>query len=151
MSLDHKPLGNPNWGKGKPSANPFGRPKGPTKKTLDVKRRILLKWNTHPVDKLVRIANFVEATNPDLCAKIWLRILDSCELEERKNKNSLPPITEAAETTTEADALKILEEIENGRAKEAIPPSNSNGLETRETNIQTETSSTEDIPSDQGK
>src|SRR5260370_12434706 len=110
MSLDYKPLGNPAWGKGKPSANPFGRPKGPTKTRLDVKRRILLKWHTHPVDKLVKIANFIEVTNPDLAGKIWMRILDSFELEEKKHKEIFPPIAEQTFSLTKPDALKIFDD-----------------------------------------
>lgn len=118
MSLDYKPLGNPKWGKGMPSANPMGRPKGPPKKTLDVKRRLLNKWQTHPVDKLVKIANFIEPTNPELAGKIWMRLLDSCELEERKKKDTLPPIEKGEETPSDLENLKLLEELENGTVKD---------------------------------
>ena len=146
MSLDVKPLGNPKWGKGMPSANPLGRPKGPTKVRLDSKRRLLGKWKTHPVDKLVRIANFIEATNPEMAAKIWIRLLDSCELEERKRKDTLPPIEsdEKTETPTEAESLKILEEIENGQ--KALAGSNSDGLAAGPTPIQTETGPAQNLP-----
>jgi hypothetical protein len=145
MGLDYKPLGNPKWGKGMPSANPLGRPKGPTKARLDSKRRLLGKWRTHPVDKLVKIANFIEATNPEMAAKIWIRLLDSCELEERKRKDTLPPVSEGEiETPTEEEALRILKEIENGQ-QEALAGSHSNGLATGTTPIQVETGPTEDL------
>jgi hypothetical protein len=132
MGLDYKPLGNPKWGKGMPSANPLGRPKGPTKTALDTKRRLLAKWRTHPVDKLVRIANFIEATNPEMAAKIWIKLLESCELEERKKKDFLPPVDKSEEVTlSEKDALKILEDIENGQTQ-ALADSDTNSMAGRQ-------------------
>jgi hypothetical protein len=83
-------------------------------KKLDVKRRLLGKWQTHPVDRLVKIANFIETQNPEFAGKIWIRLLDACVEEDRKIKSSLPPITERTDTPIETDPEKLLEDLENG-------------------------------------
>lgn len=146
MAIDGQPT-HQRWTKETAPVNRGGRPKGSVqKKSLDVKKRLLGKWQTHPVDKLVKLANFIEPSNPELAGKIWLRLLDSCELEERKNKNSLPPMIAGEETTSEIDALKQLEEIENGSTKQINSSSDSVGMAPGEITVQTETVPTEDLP-----
>src|ERR1700690_532498 len=62
MGLEKKTEGNPAFKAqtANGSLNPGGRPKGAlSKKTHpQVKERLLGKWKTHPVDKLVELANF---------------------------------------------------------------------------------------------
>lgn len=107
---DDKPLGN----HPKPPVKKAGKPIVPREpKKLQVKKRVMGKWKTHPVDKMVRIANFIEASNPELAAKIWMRLLDSCELEEKAKKGYMPPPA-GNESAAEAEAMKALEELENG-------------------------------------
>lgn len=144
MSLDRKPPGNPNMVKGhKMSQNR----KTTEPKKLQVKKRLMGKWRTHPVDKLVSLANFIEATKPEMCAKIWLRLLDSCELEEHKKKGSLPPITSGEEhTNSDEDAMRLLEEME--KTDETTPASNPLSMAEGPTEVQAETSSEEDLRRD---
>lgn len=103
---------NRNWVKGMKPVNPTGRPKGTADKSpISVKKRVIGKWRTHPVDKLVTIANFIQATNPEFSGKIWMRLLDSIEAEERKNKSSQSPVPISETTIPESDD-KLLEELE---------------------------------------
>ncbi len=144
--LDPKPLGN----HPKPPS-PKGRTYGKREpKKLQVKKRVMGKWKTHPVDKMVKIANFIEASNPDLAAKIWMRILDSCELEEKAKKSFMPPSV-GDESLAEREAAKALEEAE--KDDEATPQSGSDGLERRETDLQAKTCPEKDLqgdPAEQG-
>ena len=118
MGLDKKSEGNPalkEQGPGK-SLNMGGRPKGSlSKKTHpQVKERLLGKWQTHPVDKLVEIANRVTATDPKMAAEIWTNLLKYFEptkkpVESAPEKTTPEEAKEAAEET-----FKLLQEIENG-------------------------------------
>lgn len=124
--MDDKPLGNhPKPPKGPSKAQRARGPQEP--KRLQVKKRVLGKWKTHPVDKMVRIANFIEASNPELAAKIWMRLLDSCELEEKAKKGYMPPVV-GNESAAEAEAMRALEEAE--KDEQATPQSNSDGMGT---------------------
>ena len=144
QSTDDKPLGN----HPKPPVSKKGR-KGNTgprePKKLQVKKRVMGKWKTHPVDKIVKIANFVEARNPELAAKLWVRLLDSCELEEKAKKSFLPPAV-GNESVAEAAAMKALEEAE--KDDQATPQSGSDGLENRPVDVQIEAGPEEDLSVD---
>lgn len=114
MSLDHKSEGNPNWKPGI-AQNPQGRPKGSvgSKTAAKVKERLLGKWKTHPVDKLVQLANLVGASDPKLAAEIWTNLLKYFEPTKK-------PVEVAPEKTTPEDSVaaaeetyKLLEELEN--------------------------------------
>lgn len=139
--MEDKPLGN--------HPKPPTRKKGSTvprePKKLQVKKRVMGKWKTHPVDKMVKIANFIEASNPDLAAKIWMRLLDSCELEEKVKKGFMPPPV-GNESAAEVEAMKALEEAE--KDEQATPQSNSNGMAARPVDVQAEAGSEEDLSSD---
>jgi hypothetical protein len=151
MGLDGKKEGNPAFKlqKENGSINPKGRAVD-HKKPLDVKRRLTGRWRTHPVDKLVRIANFIEATNPEMSAKIWIRLLDSCEGEERKKKGSLPPVPDAKTSPSEIDADAVLKELEQD---ESIPPAESNrpSVAAGETLLQAEAGAEEDLSGNQAE
>lgn len=86
---------------------------GSEPKKLQVKKRLLGKWRKHPVDKLVELANFLETTNPVFAAKVWIRLLDSCELEENKKRTASPPLASETETGATLEAMQSLEELEN--------------------------------------
>ena len=147
--MDSKPLGNSPFANFKGKAGNKPGPRGPYEpKRLNVKKRVLNKWQTHPVDKMVKIANFVEATNPDLAAKIWMRILDSCELEEKQKKGFLPPVSAVSASDAEAEALRQLEEIE--KDEPVNPQSDSDGLENGPIDLQVEAGSEENLSVDSG-
>jgi hypothetical protein len=117
VGLDKKTEGNPAFkeqGPGK-SLNPGGRPKGSlSRKTHpNVKERLLGKWQTHPVDRLVELANFVGTSNPELAVQIWTNLLKYFEptkkpVESAPEKTTPEEAKEAAEET-----FKLLQEIEN--------------------------------------
>ena len=143
-SLADKPLGNhPKPPVRKTSPKRALGPREPKK--LQVKKRVMGKWKTHPVDKMVRIANFIEGSNPELAAKIWMRLLDSCELEEKAKKTFMPPGV-PNESAAEAEAMKALEEAE--KDDQATPQSSSHGMAAGPVDIQVETSPEEDLPVD---
>ena len=147
--MEDKPLGNNPFANFKGKAGNKRGPRGAYEpKRLNVKKRVLNKWKTHPVDKMVRIANFVEATNPDLAAKIWMRLLDSCELEEKQKKGFMPPVAAGSANDAEAEALRQLEEME--KDEPANPQSDSDGLENGSADLQAETSPEEDLSVDSG-
>lgn len=142
--MDDKPLGN----HPKPPVKKKGykAPTGPREpKKLQVKKRVMGKWKTHPVDKMVKIANFIEGSNPELAAKIWMRLLDSCELEEKAKKGYMPPVA-GNESVAEAEAMKALEEAE--KDDQATPQSSRNGMENGPVDVQVEAGSEEDLSGD---
>lgn len=129
MSLDHKTPGNPAFVKGV-AQNPQGRPKGSLSKKShpNVKERLLGKWQTHPVDKLVELANRVTATDPKLAIEIWTNLLKYFEPTKK-------PVESAPEKTTPEDSkqaaeetLKLLQEIEQNGFNPAKAPESSDGL-----------------------
>lgn len=99
-------------------ANPNGRPKGAKglKTNMKVRERLLGKWKTHPVDKLVELANFVMIKDPKLSAEIWTNLLKYFEptkkpVEVASEKTSPDESKAAAEET-----FRLLEELEaNGK------------------------------------
>lgn len=150
MSLEHKSPGNPALKKGGPSLNPAGRGRGPTKKRLDVKRRLLQKFKIHPVDKLIKIAAFIEATNPEFAGKIWIRLLDSAELEERKQKASYSPAAIDAPESSESEEKfdeSLIEALEKHGQDTTASVENS-GMAEGQTKIPSETSPEENLRSD---
>jgi hypothetical protein len=127
MGLDKKTEGNPAFKEQTPgkSLNPGGRPKGSlSRKTHpQVKERLLGKWQTHPVDKLVELANRVTASNPELAVQIWTNLLKYFEPTKK-------PVESAPEKTTVEDSKlaaeethRLLEELEkHGKfADEDVP------------------------------
>ena len=116
MSLDNRKPGSDAFNNQKinGSLNPGGRPKGSMNKKThsQVKERLLGKWQTHPVDKLVQLANHVMLTDPKLAAEIWTNLLRYFEPTKK-------PVESAPEKTTPEDSRlaaeethKLLEELE---------------------------------------
>ncbi len=135
LTPEEKQKGNPAWKKGMEPANPGGRPKGSenSKMALKVSQRLLGKWKTHPVDKLVQLANHVSMTDPELAANIWMKLLSYMEPAKKPVETAPEKFTpegskEAAEATL--DLIKQLEkdfEEPNGLSK---PIQDSNSQET---------------------
>ncbi len=101
--------------------NPNGRPKGSTnrKTSMKVMDRLLGKWRTHPVDRLVELANYLQDTGKiEEAAEIWTNLLRYCEpakkpIETAPEKRNTPSDSKAAADET----FKLLEELENGRSE----------------------------------
>jgi hypothetical protein len=144
MSLDHKPVGNPNFKKGVVN-NPNGRPKGSVDKKShpSIKERLLGKWKTHPADKLVNLANFVAASDPELAAEIWTNLLKYFEptkkpVESVPEKSTPKESKEAAEET-----FRLLQELENGSIQDG--GDKEAGVETGPTQVPPEAIPEEDL------
>lgn len=102
------------------SLNPGGRPRGALgKKTHpNVKERLLGKWQTHPVDKLVEIANHIQASNPEKAAEIWTNLLKYFE-PTKKPVEVAPEKTTPEESKAAAEeTMKLLREIEENGYKQ---------------------------------
>lgn len=131
---------------GQESPNPAGRPKGSVSKKYQVKERLLGKWQTHPVDKLVKIANSLEGSGKfEEAAEIWTNLLKYFEptkkpVEVAPEKTTPEESAEAAEET-----YKLLQELEQHGLK-PIESSEGDGLETRPTNVSPKASSETNLP-----
>jgi hypothetical protein len=149
MSLDHKGTGNPDWKPGV-AQNPQGRPKGSlsSKSTHKVKERLLGKWKTHPVDKLVTIANFLTASgiseNMIEAATIWTNLLKYFEPTKKPVEITPEKSTPEESAAAAEETYKLLEELENAGLSQ-ITSSKGNGVETGQTPVSLETSSKEDL------
>lgn len=131
MSLDHKVPGNPAWKPGV-AQNPQGRPKGSLNvKTIPkVKDRLLGKWKTHPVDKLVTIANFLTSLGtPDSlveAASIWTNLLKYFEPTKKPVEIASEKTTPEESAAAAEETYKLLEELEHGHVIESLPKMQSN-------------------------
>lgn len=131
---------------GQPSPNPMGRPKGSTSKKLQVKERLLGKWQTHPVDRLVKIANHLEEVGAyEKAAEIWENLLKYFEptkkpVEVAPEKTTPEESAEAAEET-----FKLLQELEQHGLK-PTESSEGDGLETGKTDVSPKASSEANLP-----
>lgn len=145
-------LSKDNAGRFKPgeSANPGGRPRGSTSKKLQVRERILGKWRTHPVDRLVEIANYLQDTGKfEEAAQIWTNLLKYFEptkkpIEVAPEKTTPDESREAAEET-----FRLLQELENNGFKPTHGSTQSgegNGMETGAPVVSPKTSSETDLP-----
>ena len=137
---------NPSYFKAGNNKNPGGRPKGSVSKKFQVKERLLGKWQTHPVDKLVKIANFLESSGRmEEAADIWTNLLKyfeptkkpvECEPEKASPEGSV----ESAEET-----FRLLQELEqNGLG--TTKSGEGTSVEAGPVDIPSETSSKTDLP-----
>lgn len=147
MGLDNKTPGNPAMVPGK-AMNPQGRPKGSLsgKSHPHVKERLLGKWKTHPVDKLVEIANRVSASDPKMAAEIWTNLLKYFEptkkpVEVTPEKNTPEESVLAAQET-----FRLLEEIEKNGLNGDTQGSQRPGVETGTADVSAQASPEEDLP-----
>lgn len=143
MSLNKE---NPSHFKpGQETPNPGGRPRGSTSKKFQVKERLLGKWQTHPVDKLVKIANALEGNGRyEEAAEIWTNLLKYFEptkkpVEVAPEKTTPEESAEAAEET-----FKLLQELEQHGLK-STESSEGDGLETGTTDVSPEASPKTDL------
>lgn len=129
------------------SVNTGGRPKGALGRRThpQVKERLLGKWRTHPVDKLVEIANRLSATNPEKAAEIWTNLLKYFE-PTKKPVESVPEKNSPEESVLAAqETFRLLEAIENGTN---IDPQSGEGtgMAPGTTPISSETVAKKDLP-----
>lgn len=144
MSLNKE---NPSHFKsGQATPNPMGRPKGSTSKKFQVKERLLGKWQTHPVDKLVKIANALETSGRyEEAAQIWTNLLKYFE-PTKKPVETVPEKTTPEESVEAAEeTFKLLQELEQ-HGLEPAKGSEGDGLETGKTDVSPETSSEKNLP-----
>lgn len=88
-----------------------GRPKGRT--PLTVEKRLMGKWKVHPVDKLVKLANYLDAKGQyAAAADIWMKLLPYFDTT-KKSKKIEPEGPEANEDDESAE--ETLEMLENGQ------------------------------------
>jgi hypothetical protein len=155
MGLDKKTEGNPAFKEQAPgkSLNPGGRPKGSlSRKTHpQVKERLLGKWQTHPVDKLVEIANRVSASDPKMAAEIWTNLLKY--FEPTKKPVETVPVQNTPEESVAAaqETFRLLEEIEKHGLSGDTEGSQGTGVETRAADVHAQASPKEDLPEHQGQ
>jgi len=153
MGLDKKLEGNPalkEQGPGK-SLNPGGRPKGSLSKSThpQVKERLLGKWKTHPVDKLVEIANRVSASDPKMAAEIWTNLLKYFE-PTKKPVETVPEKNTPEESVLAAqETFRLLEEIEKNGLSSDTEGSKGTGLATGAADVSAQASPKEDLPEHQ--
>lgn len=153
MGLDHKSPGNPAFKAQKEngSLNPGGRPKGAVTKRLSpqVKDRLLGKWQTHPVDKLVEIANRVTATNPEMAAEIWTNLLKYFEPTKKPVETKPEAATPEDSVAAAQETFRLLEEIEKRGLSEYTPSSENSGLAPGSVDVPPQAGSKEDLPGHQ--
>lgn len=133
--------GNPDWKPGV-AQNPQGRPRGLNH--LKVRERLLGKHKTHPVDKLVQLANLVAVTDPELAAEIWLKLLSYMEPAKKPVETApeKPGTPEDSKAAAEA-AHHLLQELENDSNREGS--SGTPSVANRKPEIQAEAGSEEDL------
>lgn len=128
------------------SLNPAGRPRGSTSKKYQIKERLLGKYQTHPVDRLVTLANALEARGQfEEAAAIWENLLKYFEptkkpVESIPEKQSPEGSVEAAEET-----FRLLQEMEQDGLK-PTESSKGDGLENGPINVSPEASPKTDLP-----
>lgn len=126
--------------------NPAGRPKGSLTKKYQIKERLLGKFQTHPVDRLVKLANALEGNGKyEEAAAIWENLLKyfeptkkpvECEPEKASPEGSV----ESAEET-----FRLLQELEqNGLS--TTKGSEGNGVAEGTVDVPPQTSSKENLP-----
>lgn len=150
MGLDKKTPGNPAFKEQAPGKglNPGGRPKGSlSKKTHpQVKERLLGKWQTHPVDKLVEIANRVSASDPKMAAEIWTNLLKY--FEPTKKPVETVPVQNTPEESVAAanETYRLLEEIEKHGLGGDTQGSQGTGMAPGAADVPPQTRPEEDLP-----
>jgi len=140
------------WQKGE-IPNPNGRPKGSKNfalSLLKVANRLQYKHKVHPVDQLVEIAIMAKLNKEfELASEIWLKLLQYLEPTKKPVESAPEKPTTSAESVQNAEALlKELEEMANvGQSTSSTTESTSDkdSLAIRETSIQIEAYSEEDL------
>lgn len=131
--------------------NPRGRPVGSTAKinSHDIKTRLMARHKTHPADRLVTIANALEANGKwDEAAKIWMTLLKYCESPKKQAPAEKEP--EAPTPLSSELADKILEEFENNGSN-SVKSDQGNGVAEGTTDVPSETGAEDDLPGDTGE
>lgn len=125
--------------------NPGGRPKGAKGKKFNIKERLLGKWKTHPADRLVVLANAMEARGEfEESSKIWENLLKYFE-PSKKPVESKPEPTNPEESAEAAEeTFKLLQELEQN-GLDQTKGSERDGLEGGKTVVPPKTGSKEDL------
>ncbi len=128
------------------SLNPAGRPKGSVSKKYQIKERLLGKFQTHPVDRLVKLANALEGRGQfEEAAAIWENLLKYFE-PTKKPVECAPEKTTPEESVDAAEeTFKLLQELEQNGISQ-VKSSEGDGLAARPVDVSPEASAKEDLP-----
>lgn len=126
--------------------NPAGRPRGSTTKKYQIKERLLGKWQTHPVDRLVKLANELEIKGKfEEAAAIWEKLLKYFEPTKKPVECEPEKATPEGSVESAEETFRLLQELEqNGLSQ--IKGSEGNGVEERPVDVSSETSPKTDLP-----
>lgn len=141
-----KSEGNPSHVKPGEVLNPAGKPRGTTMKKYQVKERLLKKYGIHPVDKLIKIAEQLEANGKfEEAADIWQNMLKYFE-PTKKPVECTPEKTTPEESVDAAEeTFKLLQELEQHGLKQT-ESGEGTGVESSEVDVPSETGPETDIP-----
>ena len=131
--------------------NPNGRPRGATGKKFRIKDRLLGKWRTHPVDKLVTLAKLLQDRGQyEEAAEIWANLLKYFE-PTKKPVETKPEPTDPDESKEAAEeTFKLLQELEQHGLGET-KGSKRSGVATRKTDVSSKAGSETDLSGDKSK
>lgn len=138
----------PNSSRMKPgeTLNPNGRPKGAFAKKDQIKERLLKKHGTHPVDRLVKLAQDLENREKfEEAAAIWENLLKYFE-PTKKPVESAPEKTTPEESVDSAEeTFKLLQELEQNGISQ-VKSSEGDGLAKGPVDVSPEASPKADLP-----
>ncbi len=128
------------------SLNPAGRPKGSTTKKYQIKERLLGKFQTHPVDRLVKLANALEGNGKyEEAAAIWENLLKYFEPTKKPVECEPEKATPEGSVESAEETFKLLQELEQDGLNQ-IKSSEGDGLAERPVDVSSETSPKADLP-----
>ena len=126
--------------------SPGGRPKGSTGRKYNIKERLLGKYKTHPVDRLVVLANALEARGQfEEAAKVWENLLKYFEPTKKPVESAPEKATPEGSVEAAEETFRLLQEMEQDGLK-PTESSKGNGLEIGPTNVSPEASPETDLP-----
>lgn len=125
--------------------NPGGRPKGSTSKKYNIKERLLGKWQTHPADRLVQLANYLEESGKlEEAASIWENLLKYFEPTKKPVETEPEKATPEGSVEAAEETFRLLQEME----QDGLKPNQSrkgDGLENGPTDVSPEASPKTDL------
>lgn len=125
--------------------NPGGRPKGSTSKKYNIKERLLGKYQTHPVDRLVTLANALEGRGQfEEAAAIWENLLKYFEPTKKPVESAPEKPTPEGSVEAAEETFRLLQEMEQDGLK-PTESSKGDGLEIGPVDVSPKTSTEADL------
>lgn len=126
--------------------NPGGRPRGSVSKKYQIKERLLGKFHTHPVDKLVELATLLTRDGKfDEAAAIWENLLKYFEPTKKPVATAPEKSTPEESVESAEETFKLLQELEQNGISQ-VKSSEGNGMEIGKTDVPSEASTETDLP-----